>query len=774
MLNQKLQALLQHGLMLQNSGHLEQASAIYEEILKKNVKCINALQFLADISAQKQQWKKTVELLTKAISINNDPEDYYNCGVALKELKRFNEALSCFNNAIKLQGDDAEAYNNRGIVLQELKRFDEALTSYKKAIALKSDYVEVHNNLGVLFGLLKRFDESILCFRKAINLKVDYADAYSNLGNTLHELSRFDEAITCYDKAIELKHENAEAYSNRGNALKELKRFDEAIFSYSKAIELKYDYADAYNNRGNALQDLKQFDEAIFNYDKAIEFRHDYADAYSNRGNALKELKRFDEAIFNYDKTLELQPDFNYTQGMRNYLKMLMCDWQDFEINVKSLLSRIKENNKSSPSFPILALTDSLSINRKASEIWMNDKFPYNSSLGPIPKYTKKNKITLGYFSADFHNHATAYLMAELFELHDKSKFETIAFSFGPDAKDKMRQRLSKVFDQFIDVRFKSDKEIAILSRELGIDIAIDIKGITQDARSGILSYRAAPIQVNCIGYPGTMGAPYIDYIIADPTLIPMESQQHYSEKIVYLPDSYQVNDRKREIADKVFTRAELNLPEQGFVFCCFNNNFKISPHIFDGWARILKAVEGSVLWLLEDSATAGLNLRKEAQNRGLDPQRLILAKRMDLPEHLARHRLADLFLDTRPYNAHTTSSDALWAGLPVLTCMGKSFASRVAASLLNAIELPELITTTQEQYETLAIELATHPEKLKIIKNKLGHNRLTTALFDTPRFTKNLEAAYEQMYACYQADLPLNHIYIEGAGHLKVNAETR
>jgi len=348
-----------------------------------------------------------------------------------------------------------------------------------------------------------------------------------------------------------------------------------------------------------------------------------------------------------------------------------------------------------------------------------------------------------------------------LFERHDKAKFELVAFSFGPNRNDEMRKRVSAAFDQFMDVRNRSDKDIALLSRKLEIDVAVDLKGFTTDARAGIFSYRAAPLQVNYLGYPGTMGAEYIDYLIADGTLIPEASRQHYAEKIAYLPNSYQVNDRKRAIADKMFSREELGLPSTGFVFCCFNNSYKITPAIFDGWMRILKQVEGSVLWLLEANSTAVRNLRHEAEARGINAARLIFAKRMPLAEHLARHRAADLFIDTLPCNAHTTASDALWAGLPVLTCTGEAFASRVAASLLNAIDLPELVTTTQDQYEARAVELATNPERLKQIKQKLERNRLTTPLFDTELFTKHIEAAYIQIYERYQADLPPEHIYV-------------
>jgi predicted O-linked N-acetylglucosamine transferase (SPINDLY family) len=351
--------------------------------------------------------------------------------------------------------------------------------------------------------------------------------------------------------------------------------------------------------------------------------------------------------------------------------------------------------------------------------------------------------------------------MAELFERHDKTKFELIAFSFGPETKDEMQIRVSQAFDHFINVASLSDLEVALLSRELGIDIAIDLKGVTQDYRLSIFSYRAAPIQVSYLGYPGTLGADYIDYLIADKTLIPPQSQQHYSEKIVYLPNSYQVNDRHRVIAPTRFTKKELGLPEDAFVFCCFNNNFKITPDIFDSWVRILKAVDSSVLWLLQDNPTAAINLQKEAAIRGLDPARLVFAKRMDLPDHLARHKAADLFLDTTPCNAHTTASDALWAGLPLLTCMGESFASRVAASLLNAIELPELVTESLVDYESLAIELATTPSKLNALKEKLDRNRLTTPLFDTELFTKHIEEAYTQIYERYQAGLEPENIAI-------------
>ena len=606
------------------------------------------------------------------------------------------------------------------------------------------------------------FLEAKILLSKILDIDSKNFDALNIIGVINGNENNHDEALNFFKKAQKIRPDYNLINFNLGKALSEIGNDFEAIKYYKIAIRLDKNHLGSWLNLAKSLYQLKRYDEALIHCDQAIKLKPDFAEAYVSKGVIFNSLKSYDEALICYDHALKLKPDYEYLFGMLMHVKMFLCNWQDFKVNVKSLTLLINENKRSTTPFAIIALIDSLSIQRKSSEIWTKDKHLINSSLGLISKYQRRNKIRIGYYSADFHNHATAYLMAELFERHDKNSFELIAFSFGPDKRDEMRQRLSKAFDQFIDVRLRSDKDIALLSREMGIEVAVDLKGFTRDSRTGIFSYRAAPIQVNYIGYPGTMAAEYIDYIIADPTLIPIESKKHYSEKVVYLPNSYQVNDRQRVIADKVFTKEELSLPSDSFVFCCFNNNYKITPDTFGGWMRILKAVEGSVLWLLEDNPTAGINLRKEAQARGLDPNRLVFAKRMKISEHLARHRVVDLFIDTFPYNGHTTASDALWAGVPVLTRIGESFASRVAASSLNAIELPELITTTQEQYESIAIELATIPEKLRFIKQKLERNKLTTALFDTPRFTKHIEAAYKQMYERYQADLPPKNIYIE------------
>jgi predicted O-linked N-acetylglucosamine transferase (SPINDLY family) len=683
---------------------------------------------------------------------------------AIHNIKRNNfvEAKILLLKILDIESNNFDALNIIGVITGKENNHIEAINFFKKAQKIRPD-----NNL-INFNLAKAFSESgndleaIKYYKIAIRLDKNHLGSCLNFGKSLHQLKRYDEALSHYDQAIKLKPDFAEAYNNKGNSLRKLKRYDEALSHYDQAIKLKPDYAEAYNNKGNLLRELKRYDEALFNSDQAIKLKPDFAEAYYNKGSIFNDLKHYEEALFNYDQAIKLKPDYEYLSGMLLHTKMSMCYWQNFKVNLKSLLLQINENKKSSFCLAVLALTDSPLIQRKSSEICVNDKYPSSSLLGPIFKSKYRDKIKIGYYSPDFREHPVAHLLAELLELHDKNQFELFGFYFGPPDSSKIHKRILSSFNQFFDVGLKSDKDIALMSREIGIDIAIDLTGFTGLLRTDIFSHRAAPIQINYLGYPGTIGAEYIDYIIADPIIIPTESQQYYSEKVVYLPNSYQANDRQRFITNKVFTKDELGLPKDSFVFCCFNNNYKITPNTFDGWVRILKAVKGSVLWLLEDNPIAASNLRKEAQFRDLDLNRLIFAKRIDPSEHLARHYVADLFIDTFPYNAHTTASDALWAGLPILTCMGESFASRVAASLLNAIELPELITTTQEQYEARAIELATNPEKLKAIKYKLERNRLTTALFDTPRFTKHIQAAYKQMYERYQADLPLNNIYVK------------
>ena len=758
---QKIARLLQQGMMLINAGQLDKAEKVSLEVLNLNPNQSDALNFLGIIAAQSGQFNRAADFLIKASKTKTS--DFFlfnNIGNVLRELKRFDESHFFLKKAIKINPNFANAHYSLGLLMIALDRLNDALKCFDEALKFKSDFSEAHINRGIVLDLLKRSDEALISLDKAVQFKRDSAEAYYNRGKVLNQLKRFDEALANYDKAIELKVEYTEAYINRGSVLLEFLRFNEALASFEKAIELKPDFADAYYNRGNLLQELQQSKDSLFNYDKAVLINLNFAEAHYNRGILLQSLKRYSEALSSFEKVIELDPDHEDLLGMHLHTKMLVCDWKNFEINVNDLLIQINKGKKSSPIFPILALTDSLPINRKIAEISANNKHPYNPSLGIIEKHKHNKRIKIGYYSADFREHPVSYLAAELFEKHDKDRFELLGFYFGPTDSSEMHKRISSSFVKFNNVRSSKDSSIAQLSRDLGVDIAVDLTGMTANARPGIFSHRAAPIQLSYIGFLGTIGASYYDYLIADKTIIPANSQQYYVEKICYLP-SYQVNDSKRKISDKIFTREELNLPKHTFVFCCFNNTYKITPSTFDSWMRILSSVPDSVLFLFSGNELATANLKFEAQKRGVSSARLIFGSSLERSEYLARYRVADLFLDTFPYNAGTTASDALWAGLPVLTCTGESFASRVAASLLQAIELPELITDTRTNYEAIAIELATNPTKLKAIKDKLERNRLTTRLFDTTSFTKQLEDAYEQMYQRYQVDLPPNHIYI-------------
>ncbi len=681
-------------------------------------------------------------------------------GIAYAKANKFEEALVIFHCLQKYKYDDVRISYNLGLIHSLRGEHQLALEAYDLALKIKPNDVETMINKGSTYIDTKNYFLALEILNQAIKIRSDIPEAWANKGTALNNLNLYQEAINAYDEAIKLALNYHEAWSNKSIPLNKLKLYHEALSACNNAISIKPDYHEAWSNKGVTLNELNRYDEAIAHYDKALSLKPDYAEAWYNKGNTLTYLKRYDEAIVHYDKVLGLKPDMDWVAGDLLHTQMKICSWSGLAESLEGISKKVLANEKVINPFALLALNDDALLHKKSSEIYVQTRYPFNLALGSISKRPQSKKIRVGYFSADFKNHPVTFLIAELFELHDRNQFEIYGFSYVK-ATDEMRQRLLKSFDKFIEVGGKSDVEVAKLSRDLNIEIAVDLTGFTQDARTGIFAHRAAPIQVSYLGYPGTIGADHIDYIIADKTLIPPQSQQFYSEKVVFLPDSYQVNDRKRVISDRQITRQELGLPEDSFVFCCFNNNFKILPKTFASWMKILNAVEGSVLWLFQDNPWVADNLRSEAKKHGITVDRLVFANRLPLPEHLARHRQADLFLDTFPYNAHTTASDALWSGLPVLTLMGQSFASRVAASLLTAIGLPELITNSQEQYENLAIELARNSQNLEDIKLKLANNRLISPLFDTPLFTKNLETAFIKMVKRYQADLQPDHITI-------------
>jgi len=718
-------------LSLHQAGKTTEAQDIYRQVLALEPSHFDALHLSGVIAIQQGVFDQAVALIDKAIAL--DP-----------------------NNPAH-----APAYSNRGIALRGLGLHQEALDSFNRALDFSAGQADVHFNRGNTLHDLRRVAEAVESYDQVLRLAPTHAEAYRRRGVCLNDLGSHQAAAASLSQAIKFAPDDAQAHNGLGIALAGLNQHEKAAQSFARAIALDDSYGVAHNNLGNALLALNRPDAALSSFDRAIERGAGTADTYSNRATVLNALKRPQDAMHNFDKALQLNPAYKFARGLRLHAQMYICDWKDFERRLTDLVARIESDEVVTPSWPLLALTDAPALHRKAAAIWNKVRCPANPVLGPMPQFQKHEKIRLGYYSADFHNHATAHLTAELFERHDRDKFELIAFSFGPDRPDAVRARLVSAFDHFLDVRQHADAEIAALSRQLEIDIAVDLKGYTQDSRAGIFACRAAPVQVNYLGYPGTMAADYMDYIVGDDVVIPEAEYANYAEQVVALPSSYQVNDSQRKIADRTFTRAELGLPENGFVFCCFNNNFKILPDTFNIWMRILLRVASSVLWLFEDNPIAADNLRAQAARRGVAPDRLIFAPRVQLAEHLARHRAADLFLDTLPYNAHTTASDALWAGLPVLTCAGRAFAGRVAASLLTAVDMPELITTTMGDYEELAVALAKTPARLEALKRKLSANLRTTPLFDAGQFTRHIEEAYTRMHERRHAGLPPAHIRI-------------
>jgi predicted O-linked N-acetylglucosamine transferase (SPINDLY family)/glycosyltransferase involved in cell wall biosynthesis/SAM-dependent methyltransferase len=637
-----------------------------------------------------------------------------------------------------------------GVVRHQQGRGVEALDLIGSALTRRPRSAEALSNYGTVLHQFSRNAEALASYDQALTIRPDYPEALLNRGNVLMELKRLDDALASYDKALVLRPDYPEALLNRGNVLMALERLD-ALASYDRALTLRPDYFDALSNRGNLLRKLKRFEEALASCDRALALKAASAETLNNRGIVLRELTRLDEALVSYQQALAVEPNNGYALSGVLDVARQTCNWGLTARLAGQLEAHVKECASAVWPFTLLCIYDDPAMHLAAAKKYIRGRV--GNGLTPLRDQTvwRNDRIRIAYLSSDFHTHATAFLTAELFERHDRSRFEVVGVSFGGDDDSDMRARLVRAFDQFHDVRGKSDLAVANHLAELEIDIAVDLKGYTQNSRPVILAHRPAPIQVSYLGYPGTTGADFIDYVIADPVVLPFDQQPFYTEQIVHLPECYQVNDSKRKISEHTPTRLEAGLPEQGFVFCCFNNNYKITAPIFDVWMRLLAAVENSVLWLVRGNPAAEVNLRKEAAAREIDPVRLVFADRQPLADHLARHRLADLFLDTLPVNAHTTASDALWAGLPVLTCRGRAFAGRVAASLLGAIGLPELATDSLEDYEASALRLARDSSALAALRVKLARNRLTHPLFDTDRFCRHIETTYTTMWETWQ-----------------------
>jgi predicted O-linked N-acetylglucosamine transferase (SPINDLY family) len=630
----------------------------------------------------------------------------------------------------------------------------------KRAARFLERYLELiprdpvaHTNRGNVLRDLKKPREALRSYERAIEIDPRSVSAHSNRGAVLAELGLFDQAFESYQRSLELDPRNSEAHFNSANLLAELRRFAKALDAYDLAISLAPASAQYHNNRGVLLADLGRLQEAITSYDAAIALQPGLADAHNNRGLALQRLGRLEEAIAAFDRTLALDPEYPYALGKRLHLKSLTCDWRDFSSERDSLGSACRAGRQVVPPFEALALFGAAETQYAAARSWTKSKF---SLIEAAPAVMRRDaKIRVAYLASEFREHPVAFLAAELFELHDRDRFEVLAVSWGADEPSDIRARIKRSADAFIDISDYSNRRAAELLRELGIGIAVDLNGYTGEWRTEVFAHRAAPIQINYLGLPGTMGAPFIDYLVADSFVIQPDERKYYAEKLIVLPDSFQANDSKRRIADSPLSREQVGLPSEAFVFCCFSNGHKLNAETFDIWVRLLRQVERSVLWLAGSNPWLRANLAQEAEARGVARERIVFAPHAEYAEHLARYQLADLCLDTFPFNGGTTTSDALWAGLPVLTRAGSSYAGRMAGSLLHAIGLPELVAASPAEYEKIALGLAQDRDRLLGLRQRLERNRLERPLFDSRRFAGYLDAAYAHIWDRAQRGLP-------------------
>jgi predicted O-linked N-acetylglucosamine transferase (SPINDLY family)/regulator of sirC expression with transglutaminase-like and TPR domain len=784
-------ALLQQAAHLHRQGRSQVAEEMCNAVLASEASNAAALHLRGLIAMERGHTEAGVRDIERSLAhLPAQPAAHSNLGNALLKLGKPLQALESFDRALRLAPDYAVAHYNRGNALLQLARHAEAIESYDHALQGKPNHHLAFNNKGSALFALQRWEEALASVERSLELEANHADAHRNRGIILAALKRHDEALDSYSQALRLGAAEAETLRHRGAAYRALDRHEDALADYQRAVQLDPESFEAWNLCGIVLLGLRRPLEALGCLDHALRILPNDANALNNRGiallalqrplealacfeaswddgasapvepllgraQALDALKRSSEAVRCLELLLQRAPEYPYARGALTQAQLDGCEWQGIGERVERVLHGVEQDRAVITPFSLLALCGTPRQQLRCARQYARDKYPSAADSAPWtgPVYAH-GRIRLGYVSADLREHAVSYLMAGVFEQHDRQRFEVIGLSLLGAESSPMGNRVRAAFDRFIDVSEMDDGQVVRLMRELQIDIAIDLMGYTRAARSGIFARRAAPVQVNYLGYPGTMGAGFMDYLIADEFVIPPASREHYSEQVVYLPDCFQANDDRREIA-AVPTRAQAGLPERGVVFCCFNSNYKINPSMFDLWCRLLSAVQESVLWLVEDNPTAGASLLREAAARGVDRRRLIFAQRLPYARHLARLGLADLFLDTLPFNAGTTASDALWAGVPVITCAGEAFASRMAGSLLRALGLEQLITYNLADYERLAIRLAADPMRLSELRSELLARRGAHGPFDTAAFCRQLEDAYRHMCQRARERLP-------------------
>jgi len=739
---------LREATRLHHSGRLDEAGRLYEAVLGTGNRNFDALHQLGILHYQQERYHQAHALLEQALDLNpGSAPAWCNKGLVLQALGRPREALASYDRAIELGSGHAEIHNNRGNVLFELGRPQEALAAHDEALRLNPRSALAHNNRANVLRRLGQLGQALASYDRAVIYKSDYVEAHVNRAVALVEFGRPDEAIASYQRILALRPADAELHVGLARLLMSLNRFEDAFVSCNRAIALSPDHAEAHRIRGILLTTVRRHEEARASFDQVLALMPGDLDAHIRRAFVLLALYRPAEALASYEHVHAVNPDHALAFGGIANAALECCNWGRTEEIGCQLAQRVADGRFVIEPLTVLGYECSALTQFQCARQFARFRVPaLPEPLRPRVAYDD-DKIRLAYLSADFRRHPVSYQITELIEIHDRTRFEIIGISFGPDDGTPARKRIAAAFDEFIDVRNVSDREVASIISGREVDIAVDLMGYTTSERVGILAHRPAPIQVQYLGFAGTMGTTFIDYVIADPFILPFDQQVHWAEKIVHLPDCYLVNDRKRAISPEPVSRESAGLPETGFVFCCFNTARKITPAVFDVWMRLLGKVPGSVLWLARDNDEAQRNLRREAQARGIDPARLVFMERVTSSEqHMARHALADLFLDTLPYNAHSTGAAALWAGLPFITCLGATMQSRIGASILRAAGLPELVTHSLEEYERLATRLATEPAALATIRHKLQTNRLACPLFDTDRFRRHIEAAFVRM----------------------------
>ncbi len=795
-------------LHLQN-GQLHQAEQAHLRVLAKSPRHAPSLHHLGLIAFKGGDRQKAVDYIRQSVAI--DPayhEAWLNLAVVLGETRSLNEAIEACRTCVALRPASAEPLAVLGNLLRAAQKTPDAAAVYAESLKLKPDQPSVLVSLGELFLDLGKSDEALALCRKARTLDPGHADAktlerrilaatghleaaedlidagssdaegraqsYDELGTFLLARGRHTEAAAVFRRAIADAPQSADAHFNLAMALDGAGQSQEALAMYRAGLAIEPDRAEAYAMMGVLLRGMMQHPAAISALQISVKLDPALAIGHYNLAVTCKALGRFEEARDAFRKAVEHAPDSLVNRFEFYSLRRLTCDWEGLEEEETRCRELFGNSTTVVAPFQFLAMESNRAEQQEAGRRFAPKTIVADAlrEREPLPEGSGDRRIRIGYLSSDFFEHATSMLLVEVLERADRSRFELFGYCYSPDDGSDLRRRVMRAFDHFVDIKPMSHQEAARRIHADEIDILVDLKGYTLNARTQILAYRPAPIQVNYLGYPGTMGTDFVDYILADPVVAPMQHQEHYTERIVHLPHCYQPNDKQRKISDEPITRAECGLPDDAFVFCSFNNAYKLNPAVFDVWMRLLTKVPGSVLWLLSSNNLCQDNLRREAAARGVDPDRLVFAGRFPLARHLARHKLADLFLDSLPCNAHTTASDALWAGLPVLTCTGDTFAGRVAASLLAAMDLNELITDSLEAYERLALSLAQDRSSLERLRRRIAAGRETAPLFDSARYARNLENAYQTMVDIMRAGEAPRPFAVTDGGAMRVAEE--